>query len=132
MSNIDQTEAGNMLAASLGLTSYTATTTPLKGRLGTTTPTATSNMTEVSNSGGSTYASQTVNTALGSVSAGAVSNSSAITWTNLPTATITALELWDSAGTPKRKWFGLLAASKSVLLGDSLTLAIGALNISIA
>lgn len=131
MSNIDQVEATNMLAASLGKASYTAAVTPIKGRMMTANGTATSNGTEVTNSGGSTYASQTVETALPAPAAGSVSNTSAITWANLPTSTLVGLELWDSAGTPKRKWFGSLAASKSVLLGDSVTLLAGSLVISV-
>lgn len=131
MANIDQAEATNLLAASLGKASYTATVTPLKGRLMTANGSATVNGTEVTNSGGSTYSSQTVDTALAAVSAGATSNTSAITWTNLPTSALTGTELWDSAGTPKRKWFGAFAANRSVLLGDSLTLLASALQISL-
>lgn len=132
MANIDQTECTNMLAASLGKASYVAAVTPIKGRLMTANGTATSNGTEVANAGGSTYTSQTVDTALPAPSAGAVANTTAITWTLLPAAAIAGLELWDSSGTPKRKWFGPLAATKTVSLGDSLTLSIGALVIGVS
>lgn len=131
--NIDQVEATNMLKGSLGLGGgYVATTGPVKGRLMTANGTATSNGTEVTNSGTSTYAAQDVGTALGTPAAGAVTNSAAITWTNLPAATIVGLEIWDQNATPKRKWFGGLAANKTVALGDSLTLAAGALNIGLS
>lgn len=130
MPNIDAVEALNQVAASLGEATYAATTGPIRGRLMTANGTASSNGTEVVNSGGSTYASQDVGAAITSVAALPVVNSGSITWTNLPTATIVGLELWDSNGTPKRKWFGALAASKTVALGDSLTIAAGSLSIT--
>lgn len=130
MANIDAVEALNQVAASLGEASYVATTAPIRGRLMTVNGTASSNGTEVANSGGSTYASQDVGAAITSVAALPVTNSAAVTWTNLPTTTVAGLELWDSNGTPKRKWFGALAASKSVVLGDSLTIAASSLSIT--
>ena len=132
MSNIDQAECTRLLKALLGQATYPATVTPVKGRLMTANGSATVNGTEVTNSGGSTYAPATVDTALATVTAGATSNTSAITWTNLPTSTLTGLELWDSAGTPLRKLFAGLAANKSVLLGDSLTILTGSLVIGIS
>lgn len=130
MANIDSVEALNQVAASLGKATYTATTAPVRGRLMTANGTSTTNGTEVANSGGSTYASQDVGTAVTSFSALPITNSAPITWTNLPTSTINGLELWDSAATPKRKWFGALAAAKSVTLGDSLSIAAGALSVT--
>ena len=130
MANIDAVEALNQVAASLGEASYVATTGPIRGRLMTANGSAGSNGTEVVNAGGSTYASQDVGAAITSVAALPVTNSAAVTWANLPAATIVGLELWDSNGTPKRKWFGGLAASKTVALGDSLTLPPGALTLT--
>jgi len=46
----------------------------------------------------------------------------------MPAATITAIELWDSAGTPARKWFGALTANKTTNLGDTFTIASGSLT----
>lgn len=130
MANIDAVEALNQVAASLGEASYVATVAPIRGRLMTANGTATVPGTEVVNSGGSTYASQDVGAAITSVAALPITTSAAVTWTNLPTATIVGLELWDSAGTPRRKWFGALAAPKSVSLGDSLSIAAGALTVT--
>lgn len=130
MANIDNVEALNQVAASLGKATYTATTAPIQGRLMTANGSGGSNGTEVTNSGGSTYASVDVGTAITSFAALPITNSAAITWTNLPTATIVGLELWDSHATPKRKWYGALAASKSVSLGDSLSIAASALSIT--
>lgn len=130
MANIDAVEALNQVAASLGEASYVATVGPIQGRLMTANGTATTNGTEVVNSGGSTYAAQDVGAAITSVAALPVTTSAPVTWTNLPAATIVGLELWDSAATPKRKWFGALSASKTVSLGDSLSIAAGALTIT--
>ncbi len=130
MANIDSVEALNQTAASLGKAAYVATTAPIRGRLMTANGSATVNGTEVANSGGSTYASQDVGAAITSFAALPITNSAAITWTNLPTSTVVGLELWDSNGTPKRKWFGALAASKAVSLGDSLSIAAGALSVT--
>lgn len=130
---LDQTEAINQLNAELGKVAYTATTAPIMGRLMTAMGASSAvNGTEVANSGGSTYAAQNIGGSLPNATAngtaGAVSsNTAAITWSNLPTCTVVGTELWDSAGTPKRKRYGTLTASKSVALGDSLTMAAAAL-----
>lgn len=133
MANIDATEALNQVRASLGLAAYTATTDPIMGRLMTANgnPDGSTNGTEVVNSDGSTYTPQDVDAALPTNPTSLpVVNTGAATWTNLPTATVVGLELWDSNATPKRKWFGALAASKSVALGDSLTISSGSLSIT--
>ena len=56
----------------------------------------------------------------------------ALTQTNMPAATITAIELWDSAGTPVRKWYGLLTASKTTNSGDTFTIASGSLTAALS
>lgn len=130
MANIDAAEALNMVAASLGKATYTATVAPIRGRLMSANGTASSNGTELANAGGSTYASQDVGTAITAFAALPIVNSSPITWTNLPAGTVNGLELWDSAGTPKRKWFGALTTPKTVALGDSLSVAASALSVT--
>jgi hypothetical protein len=124
---LDQTEATNQLNAETGKVAYVATVTPLRGRLLTAMGTATAAGTEVANAGGSTYASQDLSAALPNPAAGQVANNAGVTWPNLPTCTVVGIETWDSAGAPKRKRYGALTASKSVNLGDSLTMAPGAL-----
>lgn len=130
MANIDAVEALNQVAASLGKAAYATTTAPARGRLMSANGSAGSNGTELVNAGGSTYASVDVGTAITSFAALPIVNSAAITWANLPGSTIVGLELWDSAGTPKRKWFGALAASKTVALGDSLTIPPSGLSLT--
>lgn len=131
MANIVQTEATNFLAASLGKAAFTAVTTQVNMKLGTNTPTATGAMTEVANAGGSTYAAQPLTSALGTVSAGAVTNTSAVTFTNMPASTtVTSMEVWDTNGTPNRRWYGTLQAPKTTALGDTLSFAASSINIS--
>lgn len=131
MPNIDVAEALNQVAASLGKATYVATVAPIRGRLMTANGTANAPGTEMVNSGGSTYTAADVGAALpANPSSLPVTNTGTITWANLPTATAVGLELWDSAGTPRRKWFGALATPRALVLGDSLVLAPGALVVT--
>lgn len=135
---LDQTEAINQLKAELGQTAYPATTTPLMGRLMSAMgANSATNGTEVANAGGSTYAAQNVGTALNTAAANGTAgattqNNAGITWANLPAITVVGIETWDSNATPKRKRYGTLTASKTVALGDSLTMAAGALVLTTA
>lgn len=123
MAALVQVHANNILDASLGTAAFTATTTPLKCRLMTSTPTNTSAGTEVS---GGSYASITVT--FSAASAGSAASSVTLNFTLMPATTVTAVELWDSAGTPLRKWFGLLSASKTTNSGDTFQIASGSLT----
>jgi hypothetical protein len=121
----------NLLDASLGTATITATTTPLKCRLMSANGTAGSNGTEVT---GGSYASITVTFAATSlVSTTFTANSNvALNYTVMPAITVVGVELWDSAGTPVRKWFGPLAASKTTNAGDTFSIASGSLTATIA
>src|SRR4051812_30479799 len=110
MSNIVRVEEQALLAATVGKTTYTFATAPIKVRLTTTTGTTTAAGTEVS---GGSYTSQTVTwNSASAADPSVITNNGALTYTGMPAATVTALELWDSAGTPIRRWFGALTASK--------------------
>ena len=63
---------------------------------------------------------------------GATSNSADLVWTGMPAATVVGVEIWDSAGSPVRLWYGPLSASRTVAAGDELRLAAGALSLSLA
>lgn len=132
-SGLDQAEATRLMNAKWGKAAYSAPTTPIRLRLMTAIGSASSNGTEVTNSGGSTYASQdaTAATPAGATN-GVLANNSAITFTNMPAATITAVELWDSAGSPRRTTWGSLTTSKTTALGDSLTIAASSLSDTLA
>lgn len=128
LSNTGATPHGNnILDASLGTTTFTATTTPLKCRLMTTNGSTTANGTEVT---GGSYVSQTV-TFASAASLSAASNV-ALNYTGMPAVTVVGVELWDSAGTPIRKHWGALTASKTTNAGDTFSIASGSLTVAFA
>lgn len=108
-------------------------TYPLAIRLMTAAGSATAAGTELS-SGGSYVAatgiSMGANWAV--VSGGSQATNAALSQTNMPAATITAIELWDSSGTKRRTEFGNLTASKTTSAGDTLSFASGAITSAIA
>jgi hypothetical protein len=130
---LNQAHANNIIDASVGTAAFTATTTPLRVRLMTANGSATAAGTEVVNAGGSTYAQQNVTfgaAAAGSAASGGASGT--VTFTNMPAVTVVGVELWDSAATPVRKWYGALTASKATNLGDTFQIAAGQLTVALA
>lgn len=128
MGALSQVHSNNILDASLGTAVFVATVAPLKCRLMTAVGTSSVNGTELV-SGGSYVAATGLSPAtMAAAAAGSAASSVALTQTNMPAATITAIELWDSAGAPIRKWWGLLTASKTTNLGDTFTIAAGSLT----
>lgn len=124
MTNLVQVEATSMLNASFGRITFPAPTTPMKLRLMLSNGSSTASGTEITNSGGSTYAAQSMASALADAAAGVLTTSGgAITFTNMPALTTAGIEVWDSTGTPVRKWFGALTAAKTTGLGDTLSFA---------
>lgn len=85
--------------------------------------------TEVSNSGGSTYARQIAT--FNAASSGATSNSSNIDFENMPTCTVVAIGIHDALTSGNLLVHGTLVANKSLDLGDTLRIASGDLDISI-
>ena len=129
MSNMVRVEEKALLEASAGKTNYTNPTTPIKVRLTTAVGSTTAAGTEVT---GGSYASQTVVwNAATSADPSVVTSNGALTYTSMPAATVTSLEIWDSAGTPIRRWFGNLTASKTTNSGDTFTIADTALSLSL-
>lgn len=124
--NIVQAEANRLLDASFGVTSYTAPTTPMKLALVTANGSATSAGTEVT---GGSYARQTLT--MGSASGGANANSGSISFTSMPAATVVGVEVYDSAGSPRRAWWGALTSSKTVGAGDTLSFATSSITAQI-
>lgn len=130
MSGLDAAHAANIVDASLGTASFVATTAPIHSRFMTANGSATSNGTELGTSGGYTAGTgaPTVAFAAASTTTGQAVSSGAVTVTNMPATTIVGVELWDSAGTPKRKWWGALSASKTTNAGDTFSIAAGSLT----
>lgn len=106
--------------------STTALTGPLNIRLMTANGSDSAAGTEVANAGGSTYVAQTV-TIAAAAGTGTTANSADVVFNNMPACTVVGVELWDSAGTPFRWWWGAATASKTVALGDTLRIVAGAL-----
>lgn len=104
----------------------TAPVLPLMVRLMTANGSDSTPGTEVVNGGGSTYAPQSVAFPAASGTTQAA-NSADLVYANMAAATVVGLEIWDSAGTPIRWWWGALTAQKVTNLGDTAKILAGAL-----
>lgn len=124
--NLPNTIENQLLDALVGTASYTVTT-PIQLALMTANGSDSAAGTEVT---GGSYARQTIT--FGSASGGQISNSAAINFTGMPAATVVGIEIYDSAGTPKRLAYGALTANKTTASGDTLQFAISAITLSLA
>lgn len=104
----------------------TAPVLPLMARLMTANGSDAAAGTEVANAGGSTYAAQSVAFPVASGTT-QTANSADIVFANMPATTVVGLEIWDSAGSPVRWWWGPLTASKATNLGDTFKFLAGSL-----
>lgn len=132
MSAIKQGRATNFLNVELGAGSYTARTGAVLLELDTAVGSQAAAGTAVS---GGSYADQTcafgtASTQTGTYS-GTIANSGTPTFTNMPAVTVTSIELKDSAGTPVRLQYGNLNSSKTTNSGDTVSVAVGAITVSI-
>jgi hypothetical protein len=125
--NLSNTAENLALDWILGVGTPTRPTTPLKVALVTENGTDTAAGTEVT---GGSYARQ--NLAVAAAVGGATSNSADLVFTGMPAATVVGVEIWDSAGTPVRLWYGPLTASRTVAAGDEVILTAGSLTLSLA
>lgn len=129
MAALVEVEATALLNASFGKVTYTAAVTPMMLRLMTANGTGTSAGTQVS---GGSYAPANLTTALGSnAAAGSISNTAVINYTAMPAVTVTGVEVWNSAGTPVRKWFGALTTSQTTNSGDTVSFAAGTITVTL-
>jgi hypothetical protein len=127
--NIVTVEANALLESSVTAAAYTAPTTPILLALMTANGDATTAGTEVT---GGSYARQDITGVWGSASGGSITNSAAaINFAGMPSCTIVGIELWDSAVTPVRRWFGPLSANKVVNAGDTVTFSASSVSIQI-
>lgn len=129
MGSLVQAHANNVIDGSLGTASFVATTTPLKCRLMTANGSATAAGTEAT---GGSYASQTVTFGAASVGPQSAASNVTLTYSVMPAVTVVGVELWDSAGTPLRKWWGALTASKTLNSGDTFSIASGSLTAALS
>ncbi|MFJ6073688.1 hypothetical protein ACIQFU_23075 [Streptomyces sp. NPDC093065] len=65
-------------------------------------------------------------------SGGTTSNTADLVWEDMPAAEIVGVEIWDSAGTPVRWWYGPLNASKTLEAGDDFKIPAGAIDVSLS
>jgi hypothetical protein len=130
VSNIVQVESNHLVDAALGTTVYANPTGTTKLGLVTAAGSNTAAGTEVANAGGSSYSRQAIT--FTGASAGSAPNAAIINFTNMPACTVVGVEIWDSAGTPVRRFFGNLTASKTTALGDTLSFAAGAITVALA
>ncbi len=108
-------------------TATTAPTAPLKVALVTVAGDDATAGTEVT---GGSYARK--NLSVAAASGGSVSTSADLVWTGMPAGTIVGWEIWDSAGTPVRWWYGPLDGPKTLALNDEFKIAAGGLTLSIS
>lgn len=88
--------------------------------------------TGASESTGGSYARQVATTKFGVASAGAVSNTAAISFTNMPASTITHVGVWDAVTAGNFLWGGAITpSSKSVNAGDTVQIGVGNLDITL-
>jgi len=136
MGAIDNTQGTTILKAMLAVaalaTPYEATS-PMRIALGSTSPNATTNMTQLTNGNGYTTYGQTI--AWNTVSNMATTNSGAITWTCGASGgwSIVGAELWDSASTALRWFYGVWNGQPiSIAQNNSFQLASGGASVSLS
>jgi hypothetical protein len=131
MAMFDSVDATNILAAILNDTAY-VTVTGTKIKLGTNTPTATTDMTELT--GGSGYTTGGATITWNAVSAAATSNSDTVSWTNSgSTWELVGLEIWDTAGSPLRHLWGTWSGEPvAVANGNTFQIAAAGIQVSLA
>jgi hypothetical protein len=131
MADWDSTTAATFLSAVLGLSSFpTVGGTHL--RLGTTTPTATSHMTELVATG-YTAGGMALTWASPSGNPAASHNTASLTWTNSGSTDwpdVVGGEVWTTAGTPLRLWWTVWVGAPIVVVpGDTFPVAVQAISL---
>jgi hypothetical protein len=127
MSGLTATMDNKLVDHINGGTAFTQPTTPLKARLMTANGSASAAGTEVT---GGSYASQSVT--MTAASSGASANNANVVFTLMPAVTVVGVEIWDSAVTPVRLWWGPLSVNKVMNLNDTFQFDTGNLSVSIA
>ena len=136
MAAIVQAQANKILDLTLGTSAPTMFTTPAKVRLTTTAPTATAAGTELTGTGYTTGGTSLSGNTFTAAASGATTGpgTSALTWTNSSGGTwsIVGVEIWDSAGTPLRWWYGSFTGQPiSVANGNIFQISVGAISVSL-
>jgi len=83
--------------------------------------------------GAYTYARQLcVFNAAGANAAGVTENTAIETWTNLPAVTVTHIGIWDAVSTGNLLYHTAVDSSKAVAAGDTISIAAGAITVTLA
>lgn len=130
MAMFDQTTAGNILNAILHNNSFTTAAT-VNTLLGTSAPTATSNMSQLTGTG---YTAGGTVMTFNAASAAATSNSSTATWTNGSGGTwsIVGVEVWDHAIATRYLFGSWTGQPISVANGNAFAVAAAGVAVSLA
>lgn len=125
MGALDQVFATAILEAARDATGAAVrlVTGPLKCRAMTANGTSTSLGTELGTSAGYTVGGFTIT--FGASAAGVDDSNASFTIVNMPACIVVGIEIWDSAGTPARKWWGPLPTPVTCALGDTFTIPSG-------
>jgi hypothetical protein len=128
--SLDQTRANEILTWMHGGAAPAALTAPMRVRLFTVIGNATTTGTEVVTGGGYTSGTGAPTVTYAAVSAGSQATNSAVNVTNWPRVeNVAAVEIFDSGGTPKRvEWGGISGGAKTMAIGDTLSIASGAMT----
>lgn len=121
MAVFDTAEANRLLDAAFSVADYTGATTGCRLRLCTAVGSDAAAGTEVT---GGSYGHQAL-----AMSAGAsrsTSNTGTVAFTLMPVATVTSVDIYNSANTT-RKAYGLLTTSRTTAAGDTLSFAAGSI-----
>jgi len=124
--NLPNIIENQLLDALVGTTAYSVTG-PIKLALVTANGDDATAGTEVT---GGSYARQTI--AFDAAASGSISNNASISFTGMPAVTVVGIEIYDSAGTPKRLAYGALTTSRVVTAGDTVQFASSAITLSLA
>lgn len=79
---------------------------------------------------GGSYVAQTIE--FDAAASGSISNNASISFTGMPAVTVVGIEIYDSAGSPKRLAYGALTTSRTVTAGDTVQFASSAITLSLA
>ena len=124
--NLPDIIENQLLDALVGTTAYSVTT-PIKLALVTANGSDSAAGTEVT---GGSYARQTIT--FGAASSGQIANNASVTFTSMPACTVVGIELYDSAGSPKRLAYGPLTNTRTVSSGDSVEFATSSVTLSLS
>jgi hypothetical protein len=125
MTAITDTAANRVVDWTLG-NSATAPTGPMKLALLTANGSAGAAGTEVA---GGSYARQTYTP--GTAASRTTDNTGDISFTGMPACTVTGWEIYDSAGSPVRWWFGTFSSPRTYAAGDTAIVRDGDLDLTL-